>query len=570
MSDEEVDWNNPPPEEIDWTPPRKVTTTLTHYDPTEGMSTFDKAMAGAGKAQVDMWHGIRQIFGAPGAQEDIDEAARLDKPLMRTGAGLAGYAGGAIADTVIPAGLAGDAARAAGLSGTASALSAFVNPGTFTAGAASGAIQGALQPVETGGSRLWNTASNAAGGLVGQGLARGVNAVGAAAGDLINDASGRAVKALADAGVPLDAAQRTGSILLQRAKAMLSDNPLTAGAQKDFEDMQKRAFTKAVLSTIGEKGTAATPEVMGGAMTRMGNTYDQIASRVSIPYDNIEPQLAHIENQARLTLNDSQFGTVQRNLNDIVQKASQSGGNIEGAQFSNLKKTLDTLSGGSDSDVAEVARDIRQTLHQGLLDSAKAQGNEADAKLLQQTNQQWGNMRKIEGALDKEGNGQISPARLANVMYQKGNRYISVYGRGDTSLSDLANAGNALLGSKTPQSGTVPRALAQLGVAGAVGSGEAIYEGKQTGDWSAALKKGALYGAGAYAIPKAIQLGLNAQGAGAQRAMTALGTLGERPELPATIGGALQHAPAGGFEALSQLFPNRPDKRSKEQAEKAQ
>jgi hypothetical protein len=379
-------------------------------------------------------------------------------------------------------------------------------------------------------------------GAIGQGLARGGSA-------LVNaftpeDAASKAVQALTNAGVPLDAAQRTGSTLLNRAKIMLSDNPLTAGAQADFADMQQKSVNRAFLSTIGETANAATPEVMNRAMTRMGNVYDDVASRVSIPYDKIETPLADVLNNARLTLNDSQFGTISRNADDILQKASQNGGVINGPQFQNIKKTLDTLSSGGDSDVASVARDLRQTMHDGLYQSAVDSGNTADAQALKQTNQQWRNMRTIEGAIDKQGEGDISPSRLANIMGQKANRSVSIYGQGDTSLSDLAQSANALLPQRTPNSGTVARAAAQFAIPAAIGAG---YEGLKEGDWQGAAKGAA---AGILA-PKAIQMALNSQGV-AGRAATALGALAKSPTLPASIGGVVQHLPLSSLLSLKQ------------------
>ena len=264
--------------------------------------------------------------------------------------------------------------------------------------------------------------------------------------------------------------------------------------------------------------------------------YDDVANRTNIDYDLLEPKLADIENQARLTLDDQQFGKIQRNLNDILQKSSMNGGKLNGAQFSNIKQTLDTLSGGADSDVGEVARDIRQALHQGLTDSATAAGNEADVAKLKLANQQWGNMRKIEGAISKDGEGQIKPAALANTMYQKGNRYVSIYGQGDRSLVDLADAGNALLPNRTPNSGTPSRLIAQFAVPAAIGAG---VEGVREGDWQGAAK-GAAAG---LVIPKLAQSALNSQGQIGMRTMNALGAAGSRTALPELAGGALQKSP---------------------------
>lgn len=533
---EDVDWND---EDVDWNTKNPA------ISPTQGMSNLDLAAAGAGKAQLDAWRGIRQLVYNPipgitigsNPQSEIDEAQRLDKPLMKTIPGVVGYGAGAIADAVIPAGLAGDAAKAAGLARTGNALTAIANPSTYGAAAASGGLQGAIQPVATGDSRLWNIASGAGSGAVGQGLAKGASALVSAAADPLSQAGNKAAQALIDAGVPLDAAQRTGSVLLQRAKAMLSDNPLTAGAQKYFQAEQNKSMTKAFLQTIGATGSDASPKVMGEAADKLGSTYDDLFERLKLPYDKVEAPLSDLMNRARIPLDDQQFAKLSRVSDDILNKASANDGVISGEQWQNVKKTLDGISSSSDTDVAGYARDMRQTLHDGLMQHAIDTGNTSDAALLKLTNQKWRNMKNIEGAITPMGDGtyQIPPSKVASVMGQKANRSVSVYGRGDTALSDLADAGTSVLGEKTNQSGTIPRAMAQLGLAGAVGAGEGIY----SGDW----KKGAEFAAGAYAIPKVLQMGLNAQGQVGQRAMNALGAFGSPSSLPTLAGGALQKSP---------------------------
>ena len=268
-----VTWDDPvDPAQVKWDDAKRLANRGPNFagqDPTQGMSTEEKLAAGAGKSVMDLWSGVKQIFGQE-SRADVDAQRKLDIPLMHTGAGLAGNIAGNVAMATIPAGLAADAAGAVGLGRTAAALGSVANPGTLGAAGASGAIQGALQPVGTQDSRLWNTVAGAGMGAAGNLAARGAAAAGSAISGQVETAANKAVSALQDAGVPLDAAQRTGSILLNRAKAMLSDNPLTAGAQADFQDMQNKAVTRAFLKTIGADGNAATPEVMGKAMNRTG------------------------------------------------------------------------------------------------------------------------------------------------------------------------------------------------------------------------------------------------------------------------------------------------------------
>lgn len=139
-------------------------------DPTEGMSGFDKFMAGLGRSVAETGRGLRQVGSAvadaiPGVdltdyrrnlQSEIDEARRLDAPLMATGAGALGNAAGYGVQTLVPGGLIGRA----------------LLPSTIAGNAALGAALGGIEPVATGESRLSNLLAGSAGGAIGAGAGK--------------------------------------------------------------------------------------------------------------------------------------------------------------------------------------------------------------------------------------------------------------------------------------------------------------------------------------------------------------------------------------------------------------
>lgn len=166
--------------------------------PVDEMSAMERGLAGAGKAIVDTGRGLEQV-AAQGAgalkqisdasgglinrlpfindvnrlanytgintpeyaqqvQTEIDEAKRLDAPLMNTTAGKVGNAVGTAAATLPTAFIPG------------------VN--TYKGAAAVGGLMGALAPVESGADRLTNTASGAAFGVAGQGAGKAIGAAG--------------------------------------------------------------------------------------------------------------------------------------------------------------------------------------------------------------------------------------------------------------------------------------------------------------------------------------------------------------------------------------------------------
>jgi hypothetical protein len=124
------------------------------YDPTEGMSTTDKVLAGAGKAIYDIGRGAGQLVGLVD-RADIEESRRLDAPLMNTGAGKVGNFVGNVA---------------------AFAPTAFI-PGanTYTGAGVIGAGIGLLQPSTSTAETVTNVGAGAAGGVVGKRLGDAIN-----------------------------------------------------------------------------------------------------------------------------------------------------------------------------------------------------------------------------------------------------------------------------------------------------------------------------------------------------------------------------------------------------------
>ena len=116
-------------------------------DPTEGMNWVEKARAGAGKAFVDIGRGVGQMVGAV-PQSAIDEAKKLDAPLMDTGGGIVGNVGANMLTALVPGG------------------------NTVKGAALVGAGLSALQPTATGEDRLQNAAIGGALGAVGAGAAK--------------------------------------------------------------------------------------------------------------------------------------------------------------------------------------------------------------------------------------------------------------------------------------------------------------------------------------------------------------------------------------------------------------
>jgi hypothetical protein len=136
-------------------------------NPTDGMSGLDKLRAGTGKAFVDVGRGVGGLAGVV-SREDVDEARKLDAPLMDTGAGMTGNVLGNMA--------------------LFAPMSAIPGANTVGGGALIGGLSGLVQPVGPGDSRGENVALGTAVGGAIPALARAGKAIKAAAIDPFTDA----------------------------------------------------------------------------------------------------------------------------------------------------------------------------------------------------------------------------------------------------------------------------------------------------------------------------------------------------------------------------------------------
>jgi hypothetical protein len=530
-------------------------------------STMQNFLAGAGKGISDLGTGAKQVLdipavwleskfpglsrwsqaqGMPSAADSaaqtnagVEETRRLDKPLMDTTAGTLGSIVGQAAGIMLPG---------AALSRVVPAAGVLVAPTTYGGAITAGAVQGALQPTTKEDNRLLNTAVGGAAGAAGNAAVNLVGRIAQPVARTLSQAHAKAVQTLEDAGIPLDAAQRTGSTVLNRMRSGLNDNPFTAGTQADLRAVQQAGFNRAVLRTVGEDATAATPAVMRAAEDRINGVFKDVLSRNQVLID--DPSFLSRLGSIQQAANDVEKRPIS-NLADRIIASADANGNVPGKVAYAIKKDLDRISSGPDTTLSYWARQLNTALKDQMTVGMPAE----DAAALTLARTQFAKLRTIEPAIDKMGAGDISAARLSNSLATKANRKFSLYGRGDTDLVDLAQSGNLLLGDKMPNSGTTARAATQLAIGalggGVVGGGTAV----ATGNYENAIQNAAIGAAGGIALPKLGQAIINnpATAGYLQRGLDpgALRTILTAPQTQPLLGGAVrQLIPAA---ALSQL-----------------
>jgi len=412
----------------------------TPADPTEGNSFAENALIGYGRAGMASARGIGQILGNATTQ-DVDEARRLEAPLMATAGGKVGnFLGQANQMMALP-----------GIGG-ASRVMPYINA------ALQGAGFEAAQDVGSGESRAGKSVAGGLLGIAGQGVAHSAGALAGRAKDALNPVVQESIELAKRAKIPLHLSQVTDSKALKATTSALNYLPFS-GAQKAGA-RQQEAFNAALGRSFGEAKTPVlSDEVMKGAKERLSQEFTKLyeGKHLAIAPDTIR-RMMEIEKSAMENLPDEAAGVVRKQFDKIIAKAED--GSLTGEQYQALRTSLGEVVDGS------VTGRYVKKLRQELDAAAKSALGPADAQRLTKAHGQWANLRTVEAALKQvEGSkGNVKPAALW-ALVRKGST---------DEMRKLAQIGQNVLKDPIPDSGTPIRDLVYRGVGlGGGGAGAA-------------------------------------------------------------------------------------------------
>lgn len=445
-------------------------------NPTDGMGFAQKALAGAGKAYMDTYRGVKQLgtelgkyavdsnslllgkelhgkmSGALGQslrrqQAEIDESKKTDEALMNTGAGLAGNVLGYASSMVLP----GAAAR-----GTLAARA--LMPATVAGNVVQGAVLGGMQPVATGENRLANAAlGGAVGGAasaVGRGAALVANRQGVRQGarDIYNAAQQQ--------GIRLTPAQLSDSRFIKYAQSMLRSVPFTGAQARHAAQLDD--FTRAVSRTIGEDADRITPDVFDRAVRNNGARFNALSQRNNLFVDvDLAGRLAEVQRQANTMAGNDTQNAVGNVINRILQQSEN--GVLPGRAYQSLNHEMSApIGAGGES--SHYLRQLRDALRDGM-DRSIVPADQAEWALARRTH---GNLRTIRDLVSKSEEGIIPPPQLLGRV-NANNASKEAMARGNSGqLGELARIGQRI--KEPPSSGTAERTL----VSTALGGGAAL------------------------------------------------------------------------------------------------
>jgi len=442
--------------------------TSASYDPTEGMSTYEKVMAGVGKGMTDIYRGGKQLFNIGDQdklQQEIEESRRLDAPLMATKSGFVGN-------------IAGQAALAA--------PTAFI-PGvnTLTGAALLGGTTGAFQPTLSTDENINNIALGAVGGAAGKKVADVVGRVLKGAPTNVNlstkggtasassTASGSATakgsgggynfgtvgpdesaglnvsrKTAMDSGkkmgMRLTPGQASGSRVLQQMEAKLEAQPMTSGPFNAIKSNNQTVINRAAADAIGETSDVVDASVLGQAHDRLSSVYKFVADDTprAIDPDSFVTKLANVEDEFEGLLPGSVIDNpLVKRLWSYAEK-----GNATGRQLQDLASKLGKAANGQMTS-ANGDRQLGMALFQvkEQVDDLLSQGLKGETKnLFDSARGQYRNLMLLtqRGGVVNPSSGDVSGASLANLLQQK-DRTGFLFGKNQTPLYNAARFAQA-------------------------------------------------------------------------------------------------------------------------------
>lgn len=234
---------------------------------------------------------------------------------------------------------------------------------------------------------------------------------------------------------------------------------------------KREAWQSAIANEMGENAQAFTPDVMSRADTRIGQTFDDVASRTTIPLaqsSRLLTDLAAITPQARQVIGPNEMAPLQGQIREIANLIGQNNGQISGDAYQALTRLGSPLSRleKNPGAVGDFASDIRDKLDDAFQRSASP----ADQQALSQARYQYRVMRTIDPLVAGSRDGNITPDAFMQKALTSSRRFDAPTGgmayTGGGNIGELARIGKLMRAA--PDSGTGDRLMINAAAAGGI------------------------------------------------------------------------------------------------------
>lgn len=373
--------------------------------------------------------GINAVTSLGGLLPDAPKPeTRLEHLLYAGGKGV-----GDAASVLIPATAIASTAKAGGMaSGLAKALSA--QPGAQIASGVTGGVVGEATD---------SPALGLAAALMTPAALSGASRAVLPIRPNVTPETQRLIDVMEAHGVPLTAAQQTGSKPLKILERAFDNLPLTSGPQEAFRQGQREAFNRASLGYSNTPGISAAPDIVAPRLRAIGGEIGDIASRNVLDITpQVETKLNGIADDITRNYSADVAKPVINRINEVLNHVD--GRTIPGEFYQNLDSQLGKQIKAVDSGVQRTALgEVRTALRSAMDDSISP----ADRAAWQQARSDYANLKVTQAAANGAGanaaTGNVSPLGLKGALEKSVGR--DAYGLGRGAQNDLARGGQAFL-----------------------------------------------------------------------------------------------------------------------------
>lgn len=462
------------------------------------------AVPGGDQRQAEQPHDSMVTSIVKGAAKGLGDTVLSGQELVGEGMKAVGIPGGQWLTEDARKGMAGlkqeiapDQAAHPFMTGAGDVLGGMIVPGgaaskliapanALRAGAVSGALAGLLSPGDSG--NYWGSKALATGAGAGAGAAAGKG--GNMLAGMVAPSLRQTVAKLMSEGVQLTPGQMAGGVartLEDKAMSIpITGDAIAAARRRGYEQFNRAAWNRA-LEPLGE----TMPDTV-----KMGrDASDYVGDRLSAAYGRILPRLRltsvqndpifvadldSIVNAARSALPEGEFYQLEKLAREqILGKLGTAGTSMDGELINGIDSMLGSEVRGYKGDPTHDKRKLGQAIEElqiAFRDLLERQ-NPREAAALRATREGYANYVRVAKAAASTGTatneGIFSPAQLnAAVRSEDRTTRKLGYSKGRALLQDLSDAGQAVLPSKYPDSGTAGRLM--LG-GGALGVAELLH-----------------------------------------------------------------------------------------------
>jgi hypothetical protein len=277
------------------------------------------------------------------------------------------------------------------------------------------------------------------------------------------------VQRLENEGIPISPGQRSGAPLTQTMESTMAYLPGSTVQTARFQDLQQRAYTRALLRRAGIDSDVASQEVLREGRNRFNQAYDYLEQNTRL-MGGSEPlfnRLAQVESQYGQGFSDQMKRTFRTMRDDLLNWAA--GTPRPGQTYQRMQEELSSeisKAGRSDAPGSERYQQALLGLRRGLTDLMEENTPPEIAQQWRQVNREYAIFKTIEEAmLDPAqktiNSGFINPRVIAR---EQKSQLPDEWTRGDPdvdSFTNLVKAGDGIIPDPIPNSGTAQRMFAQ-------------------------------------------------------------------------------------------------------------